>query len=151
MFSKYLLHAMFANESSIKLTLNSLADLDGDGYADYLVVNEKTGAVTMWKNNGPSGSGWSSWTSEGQVAAGNGVGAGVRFADINGDKKADYLWIDTDGAVTAFLNGGKGSSGWIWYPQGVIATGTGAVRGEVKFADLNGDGKADYLWVGRLD
>lgn len=87
----------------------------------------------------------------GQVATGVGAGIGVQFADIDGDGKADYLWVAEDGAVTAFLNGGSSSSGWIWTSQGVIATGVGAARQDIKFADLNGDGLADYLWVNRLD
>jgi hypothetical protein len=68
-----------------------MADLDGDGLADYLVVDEKTGAVTFWRNGGPDASksgGWS-WENLGQVATGLGVGVGVQFADIDGDGKAD--------------------------------------------------------------
>jgi hypothetical protein len=128
-----------------------MADLDGDGLADYLIVDEKSGAVHFWRNGGPNSAapgGWN-WYDLGQVASGIGEGAGVQFADINGDKKADYLWIDKNGAVTAYLNGGNAASGWIWYPQGVIATGVGAARADVQFHDLNGDGKADYLWVDR--
>lgn len=87
----------------------------------------------------------------GQVATGVGDGPGVRFADINGDGKADYLWIAKDGSVKAYLNGGNGSNGWIWESQGVIATGVGAPRQDIKFADINGDGLADYLWVNRID
>lgn len=29
----------------------------------------------------------------------------VRFADLNGDGRAEYLWLDAHGAVTVFLNG----------------------------------------------
>ncbi|KAF7561563.1 hypothetical protein G7046_g2578 [Stylonectria norvegica] len=112
-----------------------LADLDGDGLDDYLVVDEKTGAFNM-----------------GQVATGIGEGEGVKFADINGDGMVDYLWVDPSGAVTAYINGGSGGpTGWIWRSQGMIATGVGAAREDVHFADLNGDGKADYVWVNRLD
>lgn len=129
-----------------------MGDLDGDGLADYLAVDEKSGAVTFWRNGGPNSGapgGWL-WYNLGQVASGIGAGIGVHFADINGDGKVDYLWVDIDGAVTAYLNGGNGANGWIWYPQGVIATGVGACREDVQFHDLNGDGKADYLWVDRL-
>jgi hypothetical protein len=34
-----------------------------------------------------------------------------------------------------------------WLPQGVIASGVGANRSSVHFADINGDGRAEYLWV----
>jgi hypothetical protein len=60
--------------------------------------------------------------------------------------------------VTAYLNLGL----WInsgphaaivccWLPQGVIATVTGALRNITGFADINGDGRADYLDVTRAD
>lgn len=132
------------------------ADLDGDGLADYLVVDPTSGAVTLWKNGGIAANqanGWL-WLPQGQIASGIGAGAGVRFADIDGDGRDDYLWLDGNGAVTAYINGGPSASqpgGWLWLPQGVIATGVGAAREDVQFADINGDGKADYLWVGRID
>jgi hypothetical protein len=50
----------------------------------------------------------------------------VRFADVNGDGKADYLVIDPDGSVHVRLNnGGDGHGGWTDYGQvktGVITT-----------------------------
>jgi hypothetical protein len=78
--------------------------------------------------------------------------------------------VDRNGAVTAFLNLGSASgeesdqgAAVQWLPQGVIASGVGAQRQEVQFAvcllyfpweivlnsgqDLNGDGRAEYLWV----
>ncbi|KAF2872785.1 hypothetical protein BDV95DRAFT_398340 [Massariosphaeria phaeospora] len=128
-----------------------VADLDGDGLADYLVVDENSGAVVFWRNGGRQNDGSWSWTNMGQVATGVGDGPGVRFADINGDGKADYLWVAKDGSVKAYLNGGSGSNGWVWESRGVIAKGVGAPRQDIKFADINGDGLADYLWVNRLD
>lgn len=76
----------------------------------------------------------------------------VRFADLNGDGRAEYLWVDTNGAVTAFLNQGGPDHGSnaariSWNPQGEIAYGVGGNRAEIHFADINGDGRADYLWV----
>jgi hypothetical protein len=35
----------------------------------------------------------------------------------------------------------------VWYPQGIIATGVGTSGMGVQFADLNGDGRAEYLDV----
>lgn len=31
----------------------------------------------------------------------------VHFADLNGDGRAEYLWVDENGAVTCFLNLGS--------------------------------------------
>ena len=60
---------------------------------------------------------------------------------MNGDGRAEYLWVDENGAVTAFLNLGSPSGEESydgaqvqWLPQGVIATGVGAARQEVQFA-----------------
>jgi hypothetical protein len=77
----------------------------------------------------------------------------VHFADLNGDGRAEYLWVDDKGAVTAYVNlGAPDPTGYYaakvaWSPPGVIASGVGAQRHEVQFADLNGDGRAEYLWV----
>lgn len=82
-------------------------------------------------------------------------GAGVRFADLNGNGRADYLWVDDNGAVTAYANHDSPDPAYparvTWFPQGVIASGVGATREEVVFADIDGDGRADYLVVSRTD
>ncbi|GAA2722454.1 MULTISPECIES: FG-GAP-like repeat-containing protein [Streptomyces] len=120
------------------------ADIDGDGKADYLAVDDN-GAVRAWLNRGgDTGNGWSTY---GQLASGAGAGSKVRFADLNGDRKADYLIVEDNGAVKAWLNNGgdpAGSNGW--KSLGQIAGGTGA-GSKVRFADIDGDGKADYLVV----
>jgi hypothetical protein len=77
----------------------------------------------------------------------------VRFADLTGDGRVEYLYVETNGAVTAYLNLGSPdpnplNAGMVnWLVQGVIATGVGGLRDQIRFADLDGDGKADYLWV----
>ena len=125
--------------------------MDGDGKADYVIVDAKTGSLTVWKNGGPKTDGWIWYPPpNGPIASGLGAGRGVVLADLNGDKKADYLWVDTNGAVTAYMNGGPKTGGWNWAPYGNIASGVGAARADVRFADLNGDGLADYISVDRL-
>lgn len=82
------------------------------------------GSVRAWLNNG--GDNHDDWISQGRIATGMGApGNNVRFADINGDGKADYLVVQDDGAVYARVNnGGDDHGGWIDY--GRIATGAGA-------------------------
>ena len=70
--------------------------------------------------------------------------------------RAEYLYINTDGSVIAYLNLGGPDIGAnaakvSWLPQGTIATGVGQSRDIVVFADINGDGKDDYLAVSRTD
>jgi hypothetical protein len=122
------------------LTCNRIADLDGDGLADYCVVDPVTGAVSLWLNGNGQPGNWI-WYPKGEIASGIGAGVGVRLADLDGDGKADYLWVDKNGSVTAYINGGydAAASKWLWYPQGMIASGVGAAREDVQFADMNGE------------
>ncbi|WP_143671046.1 FG-GAP repeat domain-containing protein, partial [Streptomyces sp. b84] len=83
-----------------------------------------------------------------QIASGVGAtGDQVRFGDVNGDGFADYLLLEPNGAVSAWVNkGGTGTAGWS--AAGVIAKGgTGGTGDQVRFADVNGDRRSDYLVV----
>jgi len=126
-----------------------IADLDGDGYDDYVWVDPKSGAAHLYTNGGYS-DGKVNWIGKGQIASGVGDGAGVRFADITGDGRADYIWISTTGELTAYVNNGPASGGgWNWAPLNNVAVGldTGS-RDSIIFADLDGDGRADFSIVG---
>jgi hypothetical protein len=71
---------------------------------------------------------------------------GVRFADITGDKKADYLCIGRDGTTTAFVNNGLSN-----FKAGVVVRKAAAVdRADIRFADVNGDGRADYIVIDKF-
>ncbi|MEV7447142.1 FG-GAP-like repeat-containing protein [Streptomyces sp. NPDC091204] len=118
------------------------ADFDGDGKADYLTIADN-GAVTVNLNKGGDGHG--GWQNIGQVAAGTTRSAEqVRFADFDGDRKADYLTIADNGAVNVHLNRGGDTAGG-WDNQGQVASGLTTDRSRVRFADIDGDGKADYV------
>jgi lysophospholipase L1-like esterase len=121
------------------------ADFDGDGRMDYLTV-ASSGAVSAFLNRGGDGRG--GWSVLGQVATGLTPDANrVRFADYDGDGKADYLLIGTNGSVQVHLNrGGDGRGGWLGLGQ--IAGGVTTDPSRVQFADHDGDGKADYLVIG---
>ncbi|MEU4158902.1 FG-GAP-like repeat-containing protein [Actinoplanes sp. NPDC026670] len=122
------------------------ADFDGDRRADYLLF-AATGAVTVYLNRG--GDGYGGWSNLGKVAVGVTSDAGrVRLADFDGDAKADYLLLTASGAVQAWLNrGGDGHGGWS--SLGQVASGTTADPGQVRFAQVGGDARADYLRVNR--
>lgn len=87
------------------------------------------------------------------VASGVGPGAGVRFADISGSGKADYLYVHDNGAVSLYQNGGadpNAPGGWLWIGPKEIAAGVpNANQENVFFPDINGDGRADYAVVGK--
>ncbi|MFE7131912.1 FG-GAP repeat domain-containing protein, partial [Streptomyces sp. NPDC057638] len=88
------------------------------------------------------------WSDQGFIATGSAqwTGEQVRFADINGDQRADYLVLDANGATRALLNTPDATGKVKWSDQGFIATGSAQWTGEqVRFADINGDQRADYL------
>lgn len=132
------------------------ADLNGDGRAEYLHVDE-AGAVTAFLNLGGPDAGPNaakiSWLPQGKIAGGvGGRRHEIQFADLNGDGRAEYLWVHSDGSVDAWLNLGGPDNGPNaakvgWLPQGKIASGIGKPGSSIIFADLNGDGRADYLSI----
>ncbi|MFI9364949.1 FG-GAP repeat domain-containing protein [Kitasatospora sp. NPDC053057] len=129
------------------------ADMDGKGTADYLWVHPDS-SVSMWQNQYPN------WIPKGEIAVGvqasgwtDSPGQHIRFADLTGSGRADYLFIRPDSSVMAWFNPGP-SANYAWQPMGQIAAGVqgsgwtaGAPGNTIQFADLNGDGRADYLWV----
>jgi lysophospholipase L1-like esterase len=121
-----------------------IADFDGDGKADYLWVTS-SGAVRVYLNRG--GDAGDGWPLVGQVATGLTTNPDqVRFADFDGDAKADYFLIAANGAVTVYLNrGGDGHGGWI--NHGKVAGGLTTDASRVRLADYDGDAKVDYLWL----
>ncbi|WP_062430592.1 FG-GAP-like repeat-containing protein [Herbidospora daliensis] len=119
------------------------ADLNGDGRDDYLLVGDQ-GQVRAWFNNRAGQGG--GWNYAGEVASGAAARERVRFADINGDGRDDYLSVGDGGEVSAWLNVGTGNA-VSWASKGVVATGVGATRDQVRFADVDVDGRDDYLVV----
>ncbi|WP_131741945.1 GDSL-type esterase/lipase family protein [Actinomadura roseirufa] len=126
------------------------ADMDGDGKDDYLVLNDD-GSVDAWRNAGGDQDGRPGWIPMGKIASGVGTEPSdtVTFADIDGDRRDDYLVVHSMGQVDAWRNVGgdqNGRPGWI--PMGRVASGTGE-PGAVTFADIDGDLRDDYLVVQR--
>ncbi|RKS68270.1 lysophospholipase L1-like esterase [Actinomadura pelletieri DSM 43383] len=127
------------------------ADINGDRRDDYLVVNSRSGVVKAWINAGGDQDGKPGWIPRGQIASGVELGEqeDVDFADINGDRRDDYLVYDTEsGAVRAWINIGgdqDGKPGWI--PRGQIASGVPDAIARPVFAEIDGDGRDDYLAV----
>ncbi|MEU3960937.1 FG-GAP-like repeat-containing protein [Streptomyces buecherae] len=131
------------------------ADITGDGRDDILRVSDE-GAVHAYVNRGDTAGGpsdkpqhpnWHFWPNWAGGTKGSSLEA-VRFADVDRDGKADYLQVGEEGDVHAFLNrrsDGKGSFTAVhdWAHKSHYS------RSYVQFADISGDGRADYLVVYR--
>ena len=78
----------------------TILDWDGDGLCDVLSLDRHTGNVDLWRNTYKSGNAVPTFDYVGQVVGGShctegwGLGLydlGLRFADIDGDKRVDFL------------------------------------------------------------
>ncbi|WP_113704607.1 FG-GAP-like repeat-containing protein [Nonomuraea lactucae] len=124
------------------------ADYNGDGRDDYLLVADD-GSVRAWANQGDKKWAALNWDGQGRIATGVGASGGsVRFADINGDRRADYLVVGANGSARARLNA-TGSrpgtaDGKSWADIGEIFPGRG---GQAAFADIDSDGRAEYVRI----
>lgn len=117
---------------------------------DYLVVDPDNGSVKIWWNYGSD----SEWVNGWKFVEGGEIASGVphanlatlRFPDINGDGRADYVYIGEGGALMHWLNvGTAGGQDVLFHAQGGIATGATDDITKLVFADMNGDGRDDYL------
>lgn len=113
-----------------------LYDLNNDGRADYIFLEEDGSARASINTRGGSKGLVPMWLDAGKIA--DGVGAPryqILFGDLNGDGKTDYLSVHQDtGALDVWFNTGSGGS----Y---VVGDGT-------RYADMDDDGFDDYLAVG---
>lgn len=121
------------------------ADFDGDGRSDYVLLGS-SGAVSAWLNRGGDGRG--GWSPLGQIASGLTADASeVRFADLDGDDRADYTWLSSTGAVSAYLNrGGDGRGGWLG--RGQVASRLTADATRVSTADNTTHAATVHAWQG---
>ena len=118
-----------------------LADLNGDGIADY-VLAYNDGTVRAWINGGKP----NTWTSLGKVNPdwSSIKGDMVRMADVDNDGKADLIVLYSDGAAKVWKNTNNGKA--FTALDAKWATGLES-REKVFFEDVDGDGYADYVIV----
>ncbi|KAJ4404934.1 hypothetical protein N0V82_010404 [Gnomoniopsis sp. IMI 355080] len=151
-----------------------LGDIDGDGRCDYCALNDD-GSMRCWRNGG-LGELSNNWQAMGLVYNEYNFGdiAGVRLVDINGDGRADYLWVDDDGKTWTYTNNrgcAKGDIGQgltpTWragenreYGPGPTMIGIGypGVRDMITFGRVLGNIQAfgfrpsrDYIYIDRTE
>ncbi|KAL8732989.1 MAG: hypothetical protein Q9166_002387 [cf. Caloplaca sp. 2 TL-2023] len=144
-----------ANGEHVKREQYRLADIDGDGKADMIIVDLTTGNITALLNNGANADakplGWL-WTEVGQISPSVGDAAGVNFADVTGDGKADLIWLDQHSRMTIYRNDfGAGPATQRYWKFTKLTDSLIDLNAQhpqdMRFADINGDQKADAIWV----
>jgi hypothetical protein len=129
----------------------SLADMNGDGKPDLLVVNLADGTVSVLMNTTTPGSSTPSFAAQQTfVTAGNGPHF-VRAADVNGDGLPDLIVSNYDSADVAVLlnKTTPGASTLSFAPAQTFSTGNNPKFFAV--ADLTGDGKLDLIVANEAD
>ncbi|MGI5503676.1 FG-GAP-like repeat-containing protein [Lentzea sp. CA-135723] len=112
------------------------ADLDGDRKAEIMTVLPD-GTVKAWHNG--RGFADSPWDNAAIIASGF-TSAGLHFADLDADGKAEIITALPDGQVKAWHNY-HGFANNPWDNAAII--GSGFTNEGLHFADLDGDGKAE--------
>jgi hypothetical protein len=117
------------------------ADLNGDGRADQ-ICSDKLGRHWHRMAYGNASFGGSVYSANIKGWC-HGATAWTRFADLNGDKKVEMLCDVPGGHHWAMLG-----HGGVWNPKQTIYHSKkwcGHKGGFTKYADVNGDGKADMI------
>lgn len=129
---------------SATMAQHFFADVNGDGKADWIQVDQSLNNAAVGLSNGDGS--FTTWTWQ-SVIMGSMDNYQHFFADVNGDGKADWIRVartTSEGSV-ALSNGDGSFTPWTWQ-----STNIGAMANfQPFFADVNGDGKADWIQVAR--
>jgi hypothetical protein len=71
----------------------------------------------------------------------------IIFADLDGDGRDDEILITPGGGARAWLNRDQGGPDTHFEDIYEIVSDTGAPPDAIQFADVDGDGKAEFLYV----
>ncbi|KFY68955.1 hypothetical protein V496_00654 [Pseudogymnoascus sp. VKM F-4515 (FW-2607)] len=123
-------------------------NINADGYDDFLCVSPNGDTLASINNRDGTATSPPTFKNIGVIKRNVGyLQDRVRWGDIDGDGRADYMIIDDGGNVRAWRNSGTADIP-SWQPLGLrfTAKNMGDMRG-VRFEDINGDGRDDWLWV----
>ena len=131
-----------------------LGDWNGDGFCDVIITDKATGALDVIHTYYDKASDSYTFGPRTRVVQsgctqGWGVGVfdlGMQFADIDGDRRVDYLCLEPNGQVTGWLNKPGGLQ---WMNQ--IKFSVDKDRANHRWADVNGDGRPDFMWIDKFN
>jgi hypothetical protein len=134
-----------------------IADVNGDGYADIVTIEETNGLVTTFKGTAAGTVGGANYQLSVIVDPVFNDGRGVEpvgVGDVTGDGKADLLFLDA-GTLKLYQgkDNGSGTPNWVTTPitayAGSIDSSLLDGRGQdlVALLDYNRDGRADLVSV----
>ncbi|MFJ6252829.1 MULTISPECIES: FG-GAP-like repeat-containing protein [unclassified Streptomyces] len=137
-------HLNYGRGTNIPVDRIRFADVNGDGRADYIRLVDFSTKIDVWYNRGGDTPGHDGWEEGGAILANltPRTNQQIEFADLNCDRKADYIALDPNGVPRAWFNTGDKQ----WAERGQIATGTGGI---VAMPELDGDGRADWVRIAR--
>ncbi|MFF9481824.1 FG-GAP-like repeat-containing protein [Streptomyces sp. NPDC014733] len=133
-----------------KTTQIQFADLNGDKRVDHLLV-DKDGTVQVRYNQGfktEHGRTFLDWSPPQQIGWPLQSPHPLKFADINGDGYADQILITPHGGARAWINKGYEASQHP-FDMGRFMKDTGAPAERIQFVDVDGDHKADLVYIDR--
>ncbi|OBT61486.1 hypothetical protein VE03_09357 [Pseudogymnoascus sp. 23342-1-I1] len=144
--------AIRALETGMDRRALHIGDWNGDGYADIIGVERRTGKLTIWLTKWEDGRfSFTQQKIDRDDLCKENWGQGYfdnahHFADITGNGRVDYLCMEPSGRVT----------GWINYDSGLVSVGQvkfgeNLDRANYRFADVNGDGRADMIWTDKFN
>ncbi len=135
-------------------------DVNGDGKTDLVYLTSNTATTLFTQTLLSQGNGY--WKYNGQVISTNVVNAffpgNFKLEDVNGDGKADLIRADytnslkEDTRMDSWLSNGDGAwKGYTSIPLGMVMNLDSYWSLVWRVADINGDGKADFLGVKHLN
>ncbi|CVL03596.1 related to acetylxylan esterase [Fusarium proliferatum] len=141
---------------SLKATDVRIADIDGDGRADFCLV-KSAGEIACSRNGGwgdkPQWQGFS--TAKGIRGTVFNTAqpdkAGIILADLNGDFRSDVMFIGDHGQVSTWINNRGSGSGIVpkWRSAGQTHAGeaVSGIQDSIKFGRIYGSNRLDYIFL----